>query len=98
MSKITGNIKEINWVTSWQYKCINRECPISRTPLEIFSQDEISIGTCGHGFNTKCLNDWYRQMNTKNCPVCNKKWIPTNFVKKQFQKVNNNDIWGLSSE
>ena len=94
MSKITGNVKEINWVTSWQYKCINRECPICRSELEINSNNQVSIGTCGHGFHSKCLDDWYKQMNKKSCPVCNKHWVPSRYIKSKplDKKYENNWI------
>lgn len=76
MSKITCEIKEIHWVTSWKYTCRNSECPICRTELETATKDNIVIGECGHGFHAKCLSDWHKQTHKKTCPVCNKKWVP----------------------
>jgi hypothetical protein len=60
MSKITGNVKEINWVTSWQYKCINRECPICRSELEIDSKKSCPV----------CNKNWipYKHTNSKYRP------------------------------
>ena len=75
MSSIKGTIKEINWVTSWQYDCLNHDCPICRSSIEL-NTNHICIGSCGHAFHTNCLHNWFRQnIMTKNCPICNKKWI-----------------------
>lgn len=75
MSSIKMNIKQINYVTTWQHSCFNRECPICRTSIDN-NVNNIIIGTCGHGFHSKCIQSWHNQMNhTKNkCPVCNKNW------------------------
>lgn len=75
MAKITCDVKEIHWVTSWKYSCLNRECPICRTELETESKDCVIIGNCGHGFHSKCISDWHKQMHKKTCPVCNKNWV-----------------------
>lgn len=74
MSNIKGKVTDINWVISWKYKCLNSDCPICRTPLEI--NDYISRGTCGHGFHPNCIMQWHQQItnNNKSCPVCSKKW------------------------
>ena len=75
MSQIKGNIKEINWVTTWQYSCLNRDCPICRSSIELGSTIGVSIGSCGHGFHRDCLIDWFKESNNHHkCPVCNKKW------------------------
>lgn len=78
MSSIKGNLKEITWVTTWQFKCLNRECPICRSSIEMNIETGISIGCCGHGFHTECLGNWFNQLNCHNlstkCPVCNKPW------------------------
>lgn len=74
MSGLKGTLKEINWVITWQYDCLNRECPICRTSIE--NNKPVLIGACGHAFHHDCLNNWFKQVNTPNkkCPVCNKNW------------------------
>jgi len=95
MSKIKGTIKEIHWVTTWQYNCINRDCPICRSPIELSSNSGICIGTCGHGFHRECLLEWFKQGNEHKCPVCNKKWCEkkletTSKTETESNNLNNN--------
>ncbi|ADO67310.1 hypothetical protein crov277 [Cafeteria roenbergensis virus] len=78
MAKIKGNLKEIKWVTTWQYKCINRDCTICRESIESIesTKEIVSIGSCGHGFHTNCLNKWFtHNNNSTKCPVCIKNWV-----------------------
>lgn len=74
MSKIIGKIKEINWVTSSQYDCLNRDCPICRNSLDEDKKD-VLIGVCGHGYHKKCINNWHNSSDKNTCPVCNKRWL-----------------------
>lgn len=91
MSKIKGNIKEINWVTTWQYSCLNRDCPICRTSIELGSTTGVSIGTCGHGYHRDCLVDWFKQgHNQHKCPVCNKKWSENKV--QNLEKITNSEM------
>ena len=96
MSKIKGTVKEISWVTTWQYSCINRDCPICRSPIELSSSSGICIGTCGHAFHRDCLLEWFKQGNQHKCPVCNKKWSEKENTGKNISSEaiynNNNNI------
>jgi len=90
---ITSSVVEINWVSKWTYDCINSECPICRFSInESQSLNKISVGECGHGFHTKCLNEWFKQIghntNTK-CTVCLKQW------KKKYKKGINNTVFNF---
>ena len=70
---IKMNIKQINFVTTWQQPCINRECPICR--ISVDEPKNIIVGVCGHGFHQTCINSWHQQMHhDKKCPVCNQNW------------------------
>ena len=95
MSKITGKVKDICWVISWQYDCLNHDCPICRSGIETSKENDLSIGSCGHGFHSKCIDDWFKQYNLgqKKCPVCSNKWVnklPAPVKQYNFKKVINN--------
>lgn len=85
MTKIKGVVKDIKWVISWEYNCINSDCPICRNNLE--SSRNVSINSCGHGFHQNCISQWFTQLNShKKCPVCNKDFIKDT----KYLKINKN--------
>ena len=67
---IKGKIKEYNFITSWEYICINRECPICKEIIDT-NLKEINISWCGHGVHESCKKEWDSNNNTTHCVICN---------------------------
>ena len=91
MPKIKYEITDINWITSWEYSCLNSECAICRTELES-TKSEVQISTCGHGYHKICIEQWFKQLGLvqKKCPICSMDYkiknIPYNDINKNITK------------
>ena len=89
MPKIKYEITDINWITSWEYSCLNSECAICRTELES-TKSEVQISTCGHGYHKICIEQWFKQLGLvqKKCPICSMDYkiknIPYNDINKNI--------------
>ena len=91
MPKIKYEITDINWITSWEYSCLNSECAICRTEL-VSAKSEVQISTCGHGYHKVCIEQWFKQLGLaqKKCPICSMDYkiknIPYNDINKNYKK------------
>jgi hypothetical protein len=87
MPKIKYEITDINWITSWEYSCLNSECPICRIELES-AKSEIQISTCGHGYHKVCIEQWFKQLSLqqKKCPICSMDYIIKNIPYNDINK------------
>lgn len=70
-------------VATWEYDVENPECVLCHhdlmTPVSVTKnnqtkyENDVSIGTCKHGYHVSCINSWLKNGND-NCPKCRAQW------------------------